>query len=254
MAKSWTCGRCAASNEEAAVSCQSCGLIRGGVVTAPNPVMPPPQGSTPPPAAPPDWSAPASSAMAPGGWLGAPVAQPAPGAKQQVAKGFLANIGVRVVLLVVIAAVGGGIAWLANAGRDSNGQIDKAGELKPADLRVGDCFDLPGDSSSFDPNATIEKTTAMKCTEAHHYEVFYTGTLTDSGSYPTEADLQSAVSADCSPAFEAYVGTSVDQSSLTIYYFVPDDAAWSGGDRALQCSLADPSLKAFSKSLKGSGY
>jgi hypothetical protein len=274
MATGWICARCAAQNDETAFACQTCGLIRGGDVPAPT--APPPVSSADPSFAPPPASAadvtsappppsswheagaavppPVPGAPAPGGWPGAPVAIQPTSAKKQVATGILANVGVRIVLLLIVAGVLGGIAWFTNAGRDANGNINKAGDMQPSDLKIGDCWDLPGGGSSFDPNATIEKTTALLCTQAHHYEVFYTGTMTDKGSYPVDDDFKSFAIATCEPAFKTYVGTAFNDSSLTFYYFYPDTVAWKSGNHDFQCSLADADLKPISKSLKGSGY
>jgi hypothetical protein len=272
MARDWVCARCAAENDEAAVSCRTCGFIRGGQVASLGPAPAPPPAVGAPPPAPGSWSGtqapqrsdwtpgPASnqsgwtpgSAPAPGGWPGAqPSLQPA-GAKRQLATGLLANVGVRIGVILLIVAVGGGIAWFTSASRDANGQIDKAGDLMPADLKVGDCFDLPGSGSSFDPSATIDKTTAMPCAQAHHYEVFYTGTLDDTGSYPTDTQLNDFTDANCTPAFAAYVGVPVESSAFTYYFFFPDSSSWDAGDRGIQCSLADPDLAPLAGSARGS--
>ena len=196
---------------------------------------------------------PADGSTAPGGWPGAPVVSQAASPKKGILVGCLANIGVRIILILLVAGVVGAVTWFNTAGRDSNGQINKTGELQPSDLKIGDCWDLPGGGSSFDPNVTIDKTTAMKCTEAHHYEVFYTGAMAD-GDYPTDAALEAFAVANCEPAFKTYVGTPFDQSSLTFYYFFPDTKAWKSGNRDFQCSLADANLKVLDKPLKDSGY
>jgi hypothetical protein len=268
MASGWTCARCAAQNDEISVACQTCGLIRGAAFAAPGtsqaapapPPSPSPDAASSAPPPPADWSGagapqpPSAGVAAPGGWPGVPIASSPASPKKGLLVGCLANIGIRIILVLVVAGVIGGIAWFNTAGRDSNGNITKSGELQPSDLKIGDCWDLPGGGSSFDPNATIDKTTAMKCTDAHRYEVFYTGTMTDNGSYPTSDDFSAFAVTNCGPAFKTYVGTPYDQSSLTFYYFYPATDAWSSGNRDFQCSLADANLKVLSKSLKGSGY
>ncbi len=189
---------------------------------------------------------------APGGWPGATSTLQPASAQKQVAKGLLSSMGARIAVILVIVAIGAVVAFVTNAGRNSNGEIDKTGDLKPADLRVGDCFDLQGDSTSFDPSTTIDTTTAMNCSQTHHYEVFYTGILSDSGSYPTDAELNAFTDANCTPAFESYVGASIDTSQYTYYFFYPDSASWESGDRGLQCSLADPNLAPLTGTAKGS--
>ncbi len=237
MASGWTCGRCSAQNDEGAVSCRSCGMIRGGVVTQANVLTPPP---------------PVAGGPAPGGYPGAPVPGQGVSAKRSLAAGIIGNIGARLAVLVVIVVIGAVVAFVSNAGRNSSGQIDKAGDMAPADLLVGDCFDLPNDMLSPDPNATIEKTTAVPCAQSHHYEVFYRGDIT-ADTYPTEAQLSDWTDQNCTPAFETYVGTTAAQTTLTYYYFFPSEASWSSGDRGVQCSLADPNLGPLTGTLKGSG-
>jgi hypothetical protein len=202
MASNWTCARCAAQNDEASVSCRSCGMIRGGVVTQPNTMTPPPV-PTPNMPAPGGYAgAPMPGAPAPGGYPGAPVPPiPTVSRKKQVAVGILGNIGARVAVLVVLVVIGGGVAFFTNAGRNSSGQIDKAGDMAPSDLVVGDCFDLPNDMLSPDPSATIQKTTAVPCAQTHHHEVFYRGNLT-ADTYPTKAQLSDWTDQNCTPAFE----------------------------------------------------
>lgn len=232
MASSWTCGRCAAQNEEAAVSCRTCGLIRGGVVTAPNPVSPP--------------VAPGPMAPAPGGYPGAPVPPPlAASPRRQAATGLLANVGVRLLVLGVILAIGAVVAFVSNAGRDSSGNINKAGDVPVSELRLGDCYDLQGDMTS------VEKTTGIPCGQPHHYEVFYTGTMTGLTSEPTSSDVDAWGSSNCLAAFEAYVGLSFDQSSLEVAIFYPDSAGWAQGDRGAQCSLHAADTQAVTGSMKG---
>ncbi|MFN8630724.1 MAG: septum formation family protein [Chloroflexota bacterium] len=250
MANSWTCARCSAQNDEAAVSCATCGLIRGGVVVAADAATTAPgdpgiAGAAPPPA---------PGAPAPGGWPGAqPAAQPQSAGKQ-VAKGILANVGARVIVIGVIAVIAVVAGLFINAGRDSSGTINKSGEVPATELRLGDCWDMQGDSASFDENSVITKTTGKPCAEAHRYEVFYVGTFPEQSTYPTNAEFQDWAGKNCDPAFQAFVGTPIEQSSLTYYVFFPDEGSWKQKDRGMQCSLADGGNKSLTKSMKGSGY
>lgn len=237
MASSWTCARCSAQNDEGAVSCRSCGMIRGGVVTQPNVLTPP---------------VPIPGVPAPGGYPGAPVPTAAPSQRRSLVAGIIGNLGIRLVVLLVFVVIGGVAAYISNASRDSSGTITKAGDMALSDLLVGDCFDLPKDAGGPDASATIKKTTAIPCGQAHHYEVFYRGDLTF-GAYPTDTELNDWTDQYCTPAFEAYVGTTTAATTLTYYYFFPSEASWSSGDRGIQCSLADANLAPLTGTLKGSG-
>lgn len=246
MASGWTCGRCTARNPEEAVSCRSCGLIRGGVVTAPNQGAPI-SGPAAPPPVPDVWA----GAPAPGGYPGAPTTAHAPGTGPRAAAGCLANVGIRLAVLAALIAIGGVVAFFTNVHRDPTGTINKAGEMHVTELRVGDCYDLQGDSASADASASFEKVTGIPCGEPHHYEVFYTGRMEDSSTPPTEAVLESWSEANCSPAFDAYVGKPVAESSLDYYVFFPDDRGWALGDRDAQCSLVDTGMNPITGSMKG---
>jgi hypothetical protein len=144
--------------------------------------------------------------------------------------------------LVVTAAFGG---WFLNAGRSSSGAIDKPGDLQASDLRVGDCFDLKDASAD-----EIEDVRAVPCSQAHEFELFYDGTMPD-GEYPTEAAFESFVGAACGSAFEAYVGTTFDDSALDAYWLVPTDDSWRSGDRQVQCAAYDPENPRSTGSVKG---
>lgn len=239
MANGWTCARCGAPNDDAAVSCRSCGLIRGGVVTTPNQMVPPPA---------PTPGVPMAGVPAPGGYPGAP-APVASSTGSRAAIGCLANVGIRLAVLGAIVVIALVVAYVSNAGRDASGNINKAGDMKAADLQVGDCYDLPSDAAG--ASAVIENTHAVPCREAHHYEVFYRGEMSGD-SYPTDDERHAWARANCVPAFESYVGTTVDATSLGFYLFYPDSAGWTQGDRGAQCSLADANDGVLTGSLKGS--
>lgn len=280
MANTWTCPRCSAQNVEAAVTCATCGTLRGGVVVAsdaavapvaPAPASPSSEGSWPaapiPPAssadagwasataAPPDGAVPPPmpTAPAPGGWPGAPTGNSGGKAGNRAAMGCLANVGIRVALVVGVLVIGAIVAFFVNAGRDSNGNITKSGEVPVTELRVGDCWDPQGDSATFDANTVIEKTNGVPCNQSHHYEVYFVGTISQS-TYPTEDESKAWARANCVPAFQTYVGTPFDQSSLSVVWFIPDEKGWAQGDRGAQCSIEDANHKAMTQSMKGSGY
>jgi hypothetical protein len=157
---------------------------------------------------------------APGGWPGAPVAQQPQGAGKQAAKGILANVGARVIVIGAIVVIGAVAGIIINAGRDSNGTITKSGEVPVTELRVGDCWQMQDAGASFDENSVITKTTGKPCTDSHQYEVFYVGSYSSasgSATYPITSEFDDWAGTNCVPAFKAYVGTPIDQSSLTFY-------------------------------------
>ena len=145
-------------------------------------------------------------------------------------------------VLVLGGAVGG---LIFNATRDSSGEITKAGDLAAADLRVGDCFDLK------DPDAEeLEDVTGLPCTSEHQYEVFHVGSMPE-GSFPTDDGFLAWLEVNCVPAFDAYVGTIYDNSTLDISWLQPTLDLWNDGDRSIQCSVFDPNDDRLTGSLKG---
>ena len=242
-AKGWRCPRCQQQNDDAALTCSSCGLIRGAVVPEVSPsvgrldsttaVPPPPNvltnaadaergGHGEVPAAPPA-----------GGW-----APPAGSSRRRLPIGWIVAA-----VFVLALAVGG---WYFSAGRSSTGEIEKAGDLAASELRVGDCFDLK------DPTAEeVGDVTARPCAEGHEYEVFLTGDVA-AETYPTEATFTAYVEATCLPAFESYVGTAYLDSDLDVFWIYPTEDAWNGGDHSVQCTVYHPRIHSLTGSLKGS--
>jgi hypothetical protein len=62
------------------------------------------------------------------------------------------------------------------------------------------------------------------------------------------------VNENCAPAFETYVGTSIDSNpDLAVGYFYPDSDGWSSGDRTITCYITRTDEGPMTQSLKASG-
>jgi hypothetical protein len=208
MAKGWKCARCSTQNDQASITCSSCGLLRGSAVIPSSygpspgwqtPVQDPSAGVPPGPLS----SAPPSSETV--GW-DAPAAAATP-------------LWRRIPIGWAIAAVlifGGSIAGaIFNATRAPTGEISKGGDLAAIDLRVGDCFDLK------DPAADeIGDVTALQCTQPHQYEIFFVGSL-PGRTYPSTDELDRFIDDNCRPI-----------STCT--------SAGSTQNRSLRCSASSP--------------
>ena len=146
--------------------------------------------------------------------------------------GFLRNIGVRVALGLLI--FGGFSAWsaISSADRDDSGVIVEEGDVAANELAVGDCLFDPGED-------VFEEVRGVACDEPHDFEIFSLATISGT-SYPTDLAFDDAAFQHCLPAFEAYTGENYDASDYWIGYFVPDERAWSDGDRIMQCYLHLP--------------
>ena len=128
--------------------------------------------------------------------------------------------------VIVFVLVVGGIAGVYFLFRDR--VSESAG-----DLRVGDCFEVPtGDS--------IRDVQHHPCSEPHDGEVFAVGDVEGFGTYPTLAQFDDWVTAECiTKGFPAYTGTTYDtRQDVDIGYFYPVEENWGKGDRGMVCYLS----------------
>jgi hypothetical protein len=146
-------------------------------------------------------------------------------------------------LIVVVIAVG----WYASAKRDDSGRITDGGTVEVGDLRVGDCFDHK--DANTDEFGEVE---AKPCTEPHAEQIFFTGSMPD-GEYPTDDEIFQWTDANCTPAFESYVGTTLDITTLDFGPYVPTQAGWEDGDHMVLCSAFDPEDDPLTESVENSG-
>jgi hypothetical protein len=146
--------------------------------------------------------------------------------------------------LIVVVAAGG---WYFSAKRDDSGQITNSGSLEVSDLRVGDCFDHKDvDADEFG------QVDAKPCTEPHAEEIFFTGSMPQ-GDYPTDEEVFTWVGTNCVPAFEAYVGTSIQTTTLEFGPYVPTSEGWEAGDSSVLCSAYGPNNERLTESVRASG-
>ncbi len=137
-------------------------------------------------------------------------------------------------------------SYLGQARRDASGAITTAGTVALTDLRVGDCFDVPG-------GGTISQVTGRPCSEAHAYELFVVATDTVDATYPDDATMAAFLSNACGQTFNDYVGTSYNTTVLGILPVTPTENGWSRGDRTFFCAVFDPDNDRLTSSLRGSG-
>lgn len=151
-------------------------------------------------------------------------------------------------VLTFLIVGGGAIGGLIfNAGRSDTGEIAKPGDLTVGDLRVGDCYDLK------DPTAEeLDQVIARPCTDEHEFEMIFVGSLA-AGAFPEADGFMTYVDEHCLAAFETFVGTSYADSRLDVFWLEPTQAAWTAGDRSVQCAVYDPRNARLTGSLKGSG-
>lgn len=100
-----------------------------------------------------------------------------------------------------------------------------------AELKVGDCFDVPAVTE------TVEDVQHHPCTDAHGGEVFFVGehAAADDAPYPSEDALATEIQAACDPAFQAYTGMPATDPTWSYGYFYPLAEGWADGDRGYIC-------------------
>ncbi len=195
----------------------------------PSPPSPPPPGG-------PAWTPPIGEPGAAGSW---PAPQAASGRRTMVA----AAIGVAVFLgvagLGAVALRQGEAASTPAVPTPTAGTVVDAGAIA-----VGDCLILPSEDQ-FDEVRTLD------CTEAHDGEVFLLVDHPD-GDYPSDAEFEGFVDAQCRPAFASYTASELaDQDVLTYGWFTPTESAWERGDREVACYLTPADGSRTSQSYRG---
>jgi hypothetical protein len=241
--EAWVCERCSTLNDVWMTGCSTCGSSRPDAATTDPSAAPEspsePSGDRPADAAPVGWGTPGvpPTSLADEGVM--PVAPTSKPLWQRIPVGWI---------IFAVVLFGGSIGGLIfNATRGSSGEIDRAGDLVITDLRVGDCFDLK------DPTADeAEQVTARPCAQEHQYELMHVGVMPD-GDYPTDGQFGDWLDANCTPAFEAYIGAPYETSIYEVFWFSPTKVGWVGGDHTVQCAVSHPTETRLTGSLRGIG-
>jgi predicted small secreted protein len=100
------------------------------------------------------------------------------------------------------------------------------------DLKVGDCFDLPTETSD------IEEVQHRPCNEPHDAEVIavLTHPAGPDEAYPVISGFGDYVEENCLPAFESYTGRDfASAAELDVGYLHPTLLGWGEGDRGFSC-------------------
>ena len=120
----------------------------------------------------------------------------------------------------------------------------------PEDLAVGDCYDPIEDTDT----EVLLAALLRPCDVPHAFEAFGVEQLPDPAAapYPSDRDIEDASVELCDAAFEAYVGTSIDDSRYGYHYFTPTESSWADGDREVLCVI-DDGTALITGSVQGTG-
>jgi hypothetical protein len=144
----------------------------------------------------------------------------------------VAGLGLAAGWLLILTA--GVIPLLAHKSPSrSGGAINATGQISPADLRNGDCVEVPRVFNG--PVASLQ---AGPCSTPHNAQVFATFDAAPR-SYPGTTTLTKTGLADCQGRAGSFLGKS--DTLLEVVVFVPNSTRWALGDRAEHCLLVNPS-------------
>ncbi|SKC75919.1 DUF4190 domain-containing protein [Krasilnikoviella flava] len=159
------------------------------------------------------------------------------------------------IVLGALGILGGlifaGLVVLAMTSEDlqegfSEGFQESFADQTGANLQLGDCFELPADSTD------LTGIVAIDCASAHGAELVGVDELTDT-EYPGEDSVVATTQEFCYAQFADYVGTDYDSSGLDMMYLYPTQASWTFGDRRLLCWAQNPDGSPLEGSVQGSG-
>ncbi|WP_277050469.1 septum formation family protein [Ruania albidiflava] len=120
------------------------------------------------------------------------------------------------------------------------------GQVASAD--VGTCVN----SSDFEGDEVTD-IPEVDCSEEHDAQIFHKFDM-DDGDFPGNDAIRSAAEEQCVPAFEEFVGTGYQESSLDISYIGPSEDTWDqADDREVLCFLYTMDGSTSTESFEGSG-
>jgi len=112
-------------------------------------------------------------------------------------------------------------------------------------LTVGQCVLVP-------PNSQVTPVAPTECTEAHTGEVYSVTTLKND-TMPSRDEMDELVYNTCYETFEAYVGSTPEETSLDYTAFSPTKATWATGDRDIICIAVPTGDDKLTQSVRNSG-
>jgi hypothetical protein len=146
-------------------------------------------------------------------------------------------------LWIVGIAVGVVIAIASSADRDATGEITAGGDVSAFDLAVGDCL------NGLKEGQSISNLPGVPCAEPHEGEVFAVFDL-PAGAFPGDTKIAEDAERECSNRFESYAPSSVNDTSIELFFLHPTALSWRQGDHEVTCVATDPTKKRTG-SLKG---
>ena len=117
-------------------------------------------------------------------------------------------------------------------------------------LKVGDCFNYINTTDANDDPINVPS--VVDCAQSHSDEVFSVFAYPNASGFPGYEQIGAVQQTRCESDFQAYVGTSWENSSYTISYDPPDEQSWATGDHQIRCLIEDGSGGQLTGSARGS--
>ncbi|UUN28537.1 DUF4190 domain-containing protein [Streptomyces sp. FIT100] len=145
----------------------------------------------------------------------------------------------------VLVAVFGLTGALDEPKRDTSGQVTTPGSSNVQDIRKGDCFTTSDDLAEYGDEDGAQAAFSVRivpCDQPHEGEAYAVFNLED-GPYPGTEKVASIADEKCAgTALTGYVGKAAKlPETLEVYYYHPESAGWTLGDREVTCFLGDTS-------------
>jgi hypothetical protein len=149
------------------------------------------------------------------------------------------RIALGVGAVVIVALIGAFVASRL-AGDDK-----KAGEIKPTELQVGQCFNAPREE--------LVSVVLRPCTEDHQHEVFAVvdHPASRGARYPGDDEILRFAGERCIPLFERYGRVPYEQANLADFEVVPTRESWEGGERRVICAVSSLDGQPMRGSVRG---
>ncbi|MER5807251.1 DUF4190 domain-containing protein [Streptomyces sp. NPDC002033] len=146
---------------------------------------------------------------------------------------------------VLVLGLTGTLHGAAAPKRDTSGQVTGSGSSKVNDIRAGDCFDTDGDLTDYKDKDGAKASPSVRvvpCSQPHEGEAYAVFDL-PGGAYPGSDKVVAMAEEKCGGTLLTdYVGNDPKHAAkLELYYYFPQAATWTLGDRKVTCFLGDSS-------------
>ena len=156
----------------------------------------------------------------------------------------------RIIGFIIVVIIGSIISQCTSAKRDSSGEINKSGDLKVTDTRLGDCFtDIPNVTEGVRDISSVK---AISCSEPHSWQIFHKSSITlDTFSVAAATDASNQV---CEIAIESLI-ISLSDSQFNEYrnadmnIIQPTSSSWAKGNKAVDCLIGSDTQVYYSSIL-----